>query len=64
MFERKPRKIVAPDGYIYRKGEMYATVIYPLPSQDVSDYELVPIEEYEATLVTEETESEVMSDEA
>ena len=64
MFEIKPRKIVAPDGYMYRKGDEYVKAIYPLPSQDVSDYELVPVEEYEATLVTEETESEVTSDEA
>jgi hypothetical protein len=59
MFEIKPRKIVAPDGYIYRKGEMYATVIYPLPSQDVSDYELISIEEYEAlTAIEEEAQNE------
>ena len=64
MFERKPREIAAPDGYMYRKGDEYVKAIYPLQSQDVSDYELVPVEEYEATLVTGETESEVMPDEA
>ena len=62
MFAIKPRKIVAPDGYIYRKGDTYASVIYPLPSQDVSDYELITIEEYEAKKALEE--SEVIPDEA
>ena len=47
MFEIKPRKIVAPDGYMYRKGDEFVKTIYPLPSQDVSDYELVTVEEYE-----------------
>lgn len=56
MFERKPRKIVAPDGYIYRKGDDFARVIYPLPSQSIAEYELVTIEEYEARMVAEEEE--------
>ena len=62
MFERKIRKIVAPDGYMYRKGDEFVKSIYPLPSQDVSDYVLVPVEEYEATLVKED--EEVIPDEA
>lgn len=56
MDERKMRKIIAPDGYIYRKGEMYASVIYPLPSQDVSEYELVALEEYEKIMALQESE--------
>lgn len=59
MFEIEPRKVVAPDGYIYRKADTYASVIYPLPSQDVSDYELMTIEEYEAlTAIEEEAQDE------
>ena len=54
MFERKPRKIVAPDGYMYRKDDEYVKAIYPLPSQDVSGYELVPVEEYESILSEQE----------
>ena len=54
MFERKPRKIVAPDGYIYRKGDEFVKTIYPLPSQSIAEYSLVPIEEYEAVMKAQE----------
>ena len=59
MFEVKPRKVVAPDGYIYHKDGVFASTIYPRPSQDVSDYELMTIEEYEAlTAIEEEAQDE------
>lgn len=56
MYEKKERKYVAPEGYLYHKDGRYVEVVYPLTNQSINDYELVTIEEYEARMVAEEEE--------
>ena len=54
MFEKKERKYIAPEGYLYHKDGRYAEVIYPLPSQSIAEYDLVTVAEYEEIMKAQE----------
>ena len=56
MLEKEKRKYIPPEGKLYYKDGRYIEVVYPLPSQSIAEYELVPIEEYEARMVAEKEE--------